>query len=118
MHFRQTYNHLELKCYICNFTSAGLAILQSRLYFDITTRQETVMGIASFIIGLFSLAGMGIGLIPLLGTINFFNFFLALIGLGLGVGGMLRSPRHRLSLLGMVLCGLSLVLGFIKYILG
>jgi len=55
------------------------------------------MGIASFIIGLFSLAGMGIGLIPLLGTINFFNFFLALIGLGLGVGGMLRSPATALA---------------------
>ncbi|ACZ61810.1 MULTISPECIES: hypothetical protein [Dehalococcoides] len=76
------------------------------------------MGITSFVIGLFSLAGMGVGLIPLLGTINFFNFFFALIGLGLGIGGMLRSPRHRLSLAGIALCGLSLVLGFVKYILG
>ncbi|AII60816.1 MULTISPECIES: hypothetical protein [Dehalococcoides] len=76
------------------------------------------MGIASFVIGLFSLVSMGVGLIPLLGTINFFNLFFALIGLGLGVGGMLRSPRHRLSLTGIVLCGLSLVLGFVKYILG
>ncbi|OBW63312.1 MAG: hypothetical protein A9183_02760 [Dehalococcoides mccartyi] len=76
------------------------------------------MGIASFVIGLFSLVSMVVGLIPLLGTINFFNFFFALIGLGLGVGGMLHSPRHRLSLAGIVLCGLSLVLGFVKYILG
>ena len=76
------------------------------------------MGIISLIIGCFSLLGMAIGFIPLLGWFNWFNIPFAIIGLAFGVAGAVQKRGQRLSLAGIILCGFAVIVGIIRLGIG
>lgn len=91
------------------------------------------MKLASLILGIVSVVGMLIGLIPCLGWINWFNLPLALVGLILGImdynDNNTAYPPHAYDPnvqhyskkdfpVGILLCGIALFFGFIRLIIG
>lgn len=89
------------------------------------------MKLASMILGIASLVGMLIGLVPCLGWLNWFNIPLALIGLILGLvdytnknneisaeefDPLLSRPKPFPT--GALLCGIALFLSSIRLVLG
>jgi hypothetical protein len=75
------------------------------------------MGIASLIIGLLSILGMAIGIIPLLGWFNWLNIPFAFIGLVLGVVSVARS-RNSYGLAGAIMCGFAIIVGTFRLAIG
>jgi len=75
------------------------------------------MGIASLIIGLLSILGMAIGIIPLLGWFNWLNIPFAFIGLVLGVVSIARS-RNSYGLAGAIMCSFAIVVGTFRLAIG
>ena len=75
------------------------------------------MGVLSLVIGLITLVGMGIGLIPLLGWLNWFNIPIAIIGLVLGVAA-LSSGKRGIATSGITVCSIVIVIGAIRLGLG
>jgi hypothetical protein len=87
---------------------------------------------ASLILGIISILGMLIGLIPCLGWFNWLNLPLALIGLILGAidyndeqkmitpmrydDGMVRRGNN--LPLGLILCAIALVIGMLRLFIG
>ena len=70
------------------------------------------MGIASTILGLLSLTGVCISLIPLLNILNCITLPVALIGTILGLADLLgKSERKGAAITGLILCGLALLIG-------
>ena len=92
------------------------------------------MKLASLIIGIIVVVGMFIGFIPCLGWFNWFNLPLALVGLVLGIldyndksavppPPMEYDPMYRPAVkkdfpVGILLCGIALVFGFIRLVVG
>ncbi|MEE8204486.1 MAG: hypothetical protein V3T68_00365 [Dehalococcoidales bacterium] len=76
------------------------------------------MGIISLIIGCFSLLGMAIGFIPLLGWFNWFNIPFALIGLAFGVAAVAQPKGSRLGRTGAILCGFAVIVGIFRLGIG
>ena len=75
------------------------------------------MGIASLIIGLLSILGMAIGIIPLLGWFNWLNIPFAFIGLVLGIVSVARS-RNSYGLAGTIMCGFAIIVGTFRLAIG
>ena len=75
------------------------------------------MGIASLIIGLLSILGMAIGIIPLLGWFNWLNIPFAFIGLVLGAVSIALS-RNSYGLAGVIMCGFAIVVGTFRLAIG
>lgn len=62
------------------------------------------MGIASFVLGLLALFGSLVGLIPLLGWVNWITLSMAGLGLILAIVALIISPRKAFAIAGLVLC--------------
>lgn len=80
------------------------------------------MKIAGLIIGILSVAGMLLGLIPCLGAFNWLNIPFAVTGLILSILSYnqetnLNRPTG-LALTGIVLCIIAIVFGGIRLVLG
>ena len=76
------------------------------------------MGIASFILGLLSVTGVCITLIPLLNLLNCINLPVALVGLILGVVEASRPAQEGsrgLAIVGIVLNGIALLGGLVRF---
>lgn len=76
------------------------------------------MGIASFIIGLIASAGVLIGLIPLLGWMNWVNLGLALLGFIFALVGLFTEKRKGFAIVGLVLAIIVFCIGGIRLALG
>jgi len=77
----------------------------------------------SFIIGIVAFGLFVVGLFPCLGWMNWINFPLALAGLimngiVMGQGGASDDGVRKKALIGLGLCLVALVVGFIRLILG
>lgn len=76
------------------------------------------MGIAGLIIGIFSIIGFFIGLIPFLGWFNWFNIPFALLGLILSIVGISTGNSRAAAITGIVLCGTAVFVGAFRLLLG
>ena len=77
----------------------------------------------SFIIGIVAFVVFVIGLFPCLGWMNWINFPLAFAGaimngIVMGQGGASDDGVRKKALIGLGLCLIALVIGFIRLILG
>jgi len=77
------------------------------------------MGIAGLIIGIITIVGFFIGLIPFLGWFNWFNIPLAVLGLILsiiatGMNERLKGP----AITGIILCGIAVFIGAFRLLIG
>ena len=79
------------------------------------------MGIASFVIGILSLSGVCVGLVPLLNFLNCLTLPVAVVGGALGFVDLLRDKRpgdSRLwAVLGLTLNSLALVVGGVRFLI-
>jgi hypothetical protein len=79
------------------------------------------MGITSLILGILSLMGVCISLIPLLNILNCITLPMALIGLILGIADVVRKkgqPKGKgAAIAGLTLNGLALLIGIIRVVI-
>jgi len=79
------------------------------------------MGTTSLILGILSLMGVCISLIPLLNILNCITLPMALIGLILGIADMVRKkdqPKGKgAAIAGLTLNGLALLIGIIRVVI-
>jgi hypothetical protein len=76
------------------------------------------MGIASLVIGIVSISGVCVSLVPLLNVANCFSLPLALLGLIFGLIDVLRDKpageSKTAAIIGLVLNGLALLVGGVR----
>jgi hypothetical protein len=75
------------------------------------------MKVSSLIIGIFSILGMLLSLIPFLGALNWINIVLATLGLILGILGMKSTKVGQTKgtgIAGIVLCSIAIIVGIIR----
>lgn len=77
------------------------------------------MGIAALVLGILSITGVCVSLIPLLNVLNCFTLPLALIGAILGLADLVRKNDHPkgMAIGGLVLCSLALLVGGVRVII-
>ena len=74
----------------------------------------------SLVLGILTILGMLFGAIPCLGAINWLNIPLAIVGLIVGVVAYTKkdeTPKGS-AVAGIVMCGIAIVIGSIRLILG
>jgi hypothetical protein len=77
------------------------------------------MAVVGMIIGILSIVGMGIGLIPFLGWMNWGVIPTAIVGLLVSIIGLIISQGQRqLAIAGIILCIVAIMVGTIRLILG
>jgi hypothetical protein len=80
------------------------------------------MGIASFILGLLSLTGVCITLIPLLNLLNCLNLPVAVVGLILGIVEASRPASNQggsrgLAIAGIIINGIAFLAGLVRFVI-
>ena len=77
------------------------------------------MKIVSFVLGIVSIIGMFIGLIPFLGWINWGVIPIAAVGLIISIVAIASEKENRgLGIAGLILCTIALLIGIIRLIIG
>ena len=77
------------------------------------------MAVAGMILGILSIIGMGIGLAPFLGWMNWGVIPTAILGLIISVVGLIISQGQRqLAIAGIILCIIAIVIGAVRLVLG
>jgi hypothetical protein len=77
------------------------------------------MKVASFVLGILAIGGMFLGLIPLLGWLNWFVIPFAGIGLLISIIAVATSQENReISIAGLVLCSIALFISIPRLIIG
>lgn len=76
------------------------------------------MGTISLILGIISLMGVCVSLVPLLNILNCITLPIALIGFILGLADVLKKEeKQKMAIAGMILCGLSLLIGGVRVVI-
>ncbi len=78
------------------------------------------MQIISLVIGILSMLGFLVGIIPCLGSLNWLNIPFALVGLIIGIMAMIKAPQGRsaAAIIGVVLCAIAIVIGALRLMVG
>lgn len=77
------------------------------------------MGIVSLVLGIISIIGMFIGLIPFLGWMNWGVIPIAGVGLIISIVAIATAKENRgLSIAGLILCAIALPVGIVRLIIG
>ncbi len=77
------------------------------------------MGIVSLVLGIISIIGMFIGLIPFLGWMNWGVIPIAGVGIIISIVAIATAKENRgLSIAGLILCAVALIIGTIRLIIG
>jgi hypothetical protein len=76
------------------------------------------MGIAAIILGILSFIGMIVAFFPCLGSLNWLNIPFAVIGLVISIIATVTEKEKAKGTIGIVLCGIAILLGTIRLILG
>ena len=76
------------------------------------------MQVAGFIMGIFSIFGMLLGLIPFLGWLNWFVIPFAGIGLIFSIVVVAAAKRGGIGIAGIVLCSIALFISIPRLIIG
>lgn len=70
------------------------------------------MGTISLILGILSLMGVCVSLVPLLNILNCITLPVALVGAILGLADLInKEERNGMAVGGLILCGLALLIG-------
>ena len=77
-----------------------------------------LLSILSLIWGILAILGMVIGFIPCFGSINYLNIPFAVFGLLFSVLALILSSEKEYAIAGCVLCGVAILLGTIRLVLG
>ncbi len=77
-----------------------------------------LLSILSLIWGILAILGMVIGFIPCFGSINYLNIPFAVFGLLFSVLALILSSEKEYAIAGCVLCGVAILLGAIRLVLG
>ncbi len=76
------------------------------------------MGIASLILGILTLSGVCVSLVPLLNILNCITLPVALIGAILGLADLLnKDERKGAAIAGLILCCLALLIGGVRAVI-
>ena len=76
------------------------------------------MQVAGFIMGILSIFGMLLGLIPFLGWLNWLVIPLAGVGLIISIVGVAVSRRGGIGVAGIILCSIALFISIPRLIIG
>ena len=78
------------------------------------------MQILSLVWGILAFVGFFIALLPSLGSINWINIPFAFIGLIISIIAMVttKEDKKTFSIVGIVLCGIAIVIGLIRLLIG
>ena len=78
------------------------------------------MQILSLVWGILAFVGFFIALLPCLGSINWINIPFAFIGLIISLIAMVttKEDKKTFSIVGIVLCGIAIVIGLIRLLIG
>ena len=79
------------------------------------------MGLLSFfslIWGILAIIGMAVAIIPFLGSLNYLNIPFAVFGLLFSLLALIVSSKKEAAVAGCVLCGVAILLGAIRLVLG
>ncbi|MYC76211.1 hypothetical protein F4X10_10660 [Candidatus Poribacteria bacterium] len=77
-----------------------------------------LLSMLSLIWGIFAIIGMAVAIIPFLGALNYLNIPFAVFGLLFSVLALIVSSKKELAVAGCVLCGVAILLGAIRLVLG
>ena len=74
----------------------------------------------SLVWGILALLGLFVGFFPCLGALNWLNIPFAIVGLVISIiaAGQSRPGARGSAVAGIVCCGLAIVIGFIRLVLG
>jgi hypothetical protein len=76
------------------------------------------MGIASMIIGIFSVLGVCVSLIPLLNVLNCVGLPLGLLGAILGIAALVSGRGSKgIAIAGITLNGLAILVGVVRFVI-
>jgi hypothetical protein len=76
------------------------------------------MGIASFIVGILSILGVCISLIPFLNVLNCVGLPLGLLGVILGIVGVVSKNESKgWAITGIVLNSLAILVGVVRFVI-
>lgn len=78
------------------------------------------MKTASLVMGILSICGMLLGFIPCLGAFNWINIPFSILGLVIGIIAYTRKdgePKGNAKA-GIIMCGIAMLFGLIRLILG
>lgn len=76
------------------------------------------MQVAGFVMGIFSIFGMLLGLIPLLGWLNWLVIPFACVGLVISIVGVVIAKRGGIGVAGIVLGSVALSISIPRLIIG
>ena len=77
-----------------------------------------LLSILSFVWGILAILGMAVGLIPLLGSLNYLNIPFAVFGFLFSILAIILSSKKELATVGCILCAIAIFLGAIRLVLG
>jgi len=76
------------------------------------------MGIASLVIGILSLTGVCVSLIPLLNVLNCIGVPVGLLGAILGVAALFSERENKwVAVAGLIFNGLALIIGVVRFLI-
>lgn len=76
------------------------------------------MQVVGFIIGIVSIVGMFIFLLPFLGALNWLNVPFAMFGLIISLLSILKAKHKGLGIAGAIMCGIAIFIGIGRLKLG
>jgi hypothetical protein len=78
------------------------------------------MQMLSLIWGILAFLGMGVGLLPCFGALNWLTIPFAGVGLIVSIVALVtgQSAKKGMSIAGIVLCGVAIVFGLVRLIVG
>ena len=76
------------------------------------------MQVIGLILGIISIVGMFIFFLPLLGSLNWINIPVAIVGLIISIISIINAERKGLGIAGIVLCTIAIVIGIGRLQLG
>lgn len=76
------------------------------------------MQVVGLIIGIFSILGMFIFFLPLLGALNWLNVPFAVVGLIISLISIVKANNKSIGLAGAILCSIAMVVGMGRLLIG
>jgi hypothetical protein len=76
------------------------------------------MQILSLVWGILAVLGLGIGIIPCLGSLNWINIPFAAVGLVIGIVAKSKPGNSAAATIGIILNGIAVAFGVVRLILG
>ena len=77
-----------------------------------------LLSIFSLVWGILAIIGMAVGIIPFLGSLNYLNIPLAVLGFLFSILVIVLSSKKELAIVGCILCAVAILFGIIRLVIG